>query len=374
MYFVIIAAFNYCFLGAKQQRWPPVCCETLCSSLQGKQWEEPQLEGSQEPWTLGSSPTHLELRVRLGGVWTALHSDRVVQHQLAASCGEPTSWSRSVRNILSQLFRFFLVYSIFHFYWNLPPGESTAWGYLCDLLSALEHLHSCGFVHLDLKPANVLMTASGRLKLGDFGLLMELKCMIGDPAEEKVKDEMQEGDPRYMAPELLRGDYGPAADVFRCVRKCKHAVWCWRSKWLTNSFLCSLGVTILELACNIEVPNGGEGWQQLRQGCLPSEFTSSKIHLFFSLYNWFYVMFWVFFNLSFCLCRPVTGASVSATDDVEPWTIREADSFWAPQPPVCVEVQMEKTGLPYVCRGCTDTGIHLPGTRLQKPKVGQQFG
>lgn len=38
----------------------------------------------------------------------------------------------------------------------------------------------------------------------------------------------------------------------------------------------SLGVTILELACNIEVPNGGNGWQQLRQGSLPSEFTSSK--------------------------------------------------------------------------------------------------
>lgn len=43
----------------------------------------------------------------------------------------------------------------------------------------------------------------------------------------------------------------------------------------------SLGVTILELACNIEVPNGGEGWQQLRQGCPPSEFTSGKNYCFF---------------------------------------------------------------------------------------------
>ncbi|TNN03885.1 hypothetical protein fugu_000914 [Takifugu bimaculatus] len=115
------------------------------------------------------------------------------------------------------------------------PDESTAWGYLCDLLSALEHLHSLGFVHLDLKPANVLMTASGRLKLGDFGLLLELEQTSGEPVEGKGKDEMQEGDP-------------------------------------------SLGVTILELACNIEVPNGGEGWQQLRQGCLPSEITSSLSH------------------------------------------------------------------------------------------------
>lgn len=97
----------------------------------------------------------------------------------------------------------------------MKTDEPAAWAYLCDLLSALQHLHSHGFVHLDLKPANVLITDSGRLKLGDFGLLLELKQT--GAAEEKVKDDVQEGDPRYMAPELLRGEYGPAADVFRCI-------------------------------------------------------------------------------------------------------------------------------------------------------------
>ncbi|XP_014902211.1 membrane-associated tyrosine- and threonine-specific cdc2-inhibitory kinase [Poecilia latipinna] len=135
---------------------------------------------------------------------------------------------------------------------NKPPGpdEPAAWGYLCDLLSALQHLHSHGFVHLDLKPANVLITDSGRLKLGDFGLLFEVNQTGVESKNRKTKEDVQEGDPRYMAPELLRGEYGPAADVF------------------------SLGVSILELACNLEVPNGGEGWQQLRQGHLPSEFTN----------------------------------------------------------------------------------------------------
>lgn len=33
-------------------------------------------------------------------------------------------------------------------------------------------------------------------------------------------------------------------------------------------------MSILELACSIEVPRGGEGWQQLRKGHLPSEFTN----------------------------------------------------------------------------------------------------
>lgn len=70
-------------------------------------------------------------------------------------------------------------------------------------------------MHLDLKPANVLMTDSGRLKLGDFGLLLEIKQKGQGPIGERVKEDPQEGDPRYMAPELLHGEYGPAADVFR---------------------------------------------------------------------------------------------------------------------------------------------------------------
>ncbi|XP_030630878.1 membrane-associated tyrosine- and threonine-specific cdc2-inhibitory kinase [Chanos chanos] len=137
------------------------------------------------------------------------------------------------------------------------PDESSAWTYLCDLLSALRHLHSRGFAHLDLKPANVFLTRSGRLKLGDFGLLMELSSESskegteGEKGIEKENQDVQEGDPRYMAPELLKGEYGPAADVF------------------------SLGVSILEVACNMEVPKGGEGWQQLRQGYLPTEFTNA---------------------------------------------------------------------------------------------------
>lgn len=98
-----------------------------------------------------------------------------------------------------------------------PVGEQCSWDYLCDLLLALSHLHSQGFVHLDLKPANVFLTRSGRLKLGDFGLLLELER---GAEKERVmaqakKYDAQEGDPRYMAPELLRGEYGSSADIFR---------------------------------------------------------------------------------------------------------------------------------------------------------------
>ncbi|XP_068963380.1 membrane-associated tyrosine- and threonine-specific cdc2-inhibitory kinase [Petaurus breviceps papuanus] len=120
--------------------------------------------------------------------------------------------------------------------------EAQVWGYLRDTLLALAHLHSHGLAHLDVKPANIFLGPRGRCKLGDFGLLVELGT--AGPGEA------QEGDPRYMAPELLQGCYGTAADVF------------------------SLGLTILEVACNMELPRGGEGWQQLRRGYLPPEFTA----------------------------------------------------------------------------------------------------
>ncbi|XP_023081542.1 membrane-associated tyrosine- and threonine-specific cdc2-inhibitory kinase [Piliocolobus tephrosceles] len=126
--------------------------------------------------------------------------------------------------------------------WGASLPEAQVWGYLRDMLLALAHLHSQGLVHLDVKPANIFLGPRGRCKLGDFGLLVELGTAGAG--------EVQEGDPRYMAPELLQGSYGTAADVF------------------------SLGLTILEVACNMELPHGGEGWQQLRQGYLPPEFTA----------------------------------------------------------------------------------------------------
>ncbi|XP_073416632.1 membrane-associated tyrosine- and threonine-specific cdc2-inhibitory kinase isoform X2 [Dendrobates tinctorius] len=123
----------------------------------------------------------------------------------------------------------------------LPPQQT--WAVTCDLLRGLKHLHDRNLLHLDIKPANVFISYSGVYKLGDFGLMVEL-----DGAEGSA--EAQEGDPRYMAPELLDGVFTKAADVF------------------------SLGMTLLEVACNMELPKGGDGWQQLRQGHLPTEFTS----------------------------------------------------------------------------------------------------
>lgn len=54
-----------------------------------------------------------------------------------------------------------------------------------------------------------------------------------------------EGDPKYLAPEVMELQYGPPADLF------------------------SLGMTILELATDLDLPKQGDAWQMLRQGTLP---------------------------------------------------------------------------------------------------------
>ena len=43
-----------------------------------------------------------------------------------------------------------------------------------QMASALQHLHSKGIAHMDVKPDNIYSTEDGQFKLGDFGLATSL--------------------------------------------------------------------------------------------------------------------------------------------------------------------------------------------------------
>ena len=65
---------------------------------------------------------------------------------------------------------------------------------------ALAYAHSCGVLHCDVKPANLLLDSHGELHIGDFGLAFVLETASGKPG----KPAMRSGTLRYMAPERLR--------------------------------------------------------------------------------------------------------------------------------------------------------------------------
>jgi len=77
---------------------------------------------------------------------------------------------------------------------------------LCD---ALEHAHRQNILHLDIKPANILLDSSGAPKLTDFGL-----SAIHASAS---MDRQIVGTPQFMSPEQALGaasDFSPASDIY----------------------------------------------------------------------------------------------------------------------------------------------------------------
>jgi eukaryotic-like serine/threonine-protein kinase len=79
---------------------------------------------------------------------------------------------------------------------------------LIDMAMGLSHVHESGFMHLDFKPENVLVTRNGNVRLIDFDL--------AQPIPEKPKKMSKNpGTPSYMAPEQLQQKpIDPRADIF----------------------------------------------------------------------------------------------------------------------------------------------------------------
>lgn len=86
---------------------------------------------------------------------------------------------------------------------------------------------------MDLKPANVLITFEGVLKISDFGMATKW------PAPPGIDGE---GDREYIGPEILLGRFDKPSDIF------------------------ALGLIMLEIAGNVMLPDNGTSWQRLRSG------------------------------------------------------------------------------------------------------------
>jgi serine/threonine protein kinase len=102
--------------------------------------------------------------------------------------------------------------------------------------AALQYAHDQGVLHRDVKPENLLFSAQGVIKLGDFGIAK----VIGPSARALTTTGTVIGTPAYLAPEQARGEtLDVRTDVY------------------------ALGVVLYEMACG-RLPFG-EGRDPMRQ-------------------------------------------------------------------------------------------------------------
>lgn len=85
---------------------------------------------------------------------------------------------------------------------SAPMPEEEALGIGMQIAEALVHAHSRGFIHRDVKPKNIMLTADGVAKLADMGLARQV-ADAGAALEEAGKAY---GTPYYISPEQVRGD------------------------------------------------------------------------------------------------------------------------------------------------------------------------
>ncbi|XP_035739612.1 eukaryotic translation initiation factor 2-alpha kinase 1-like isoform X2 [Vespa mandarinia] len=84
-------------------------------------------------------------------------------------------------------------------------SQQTITTIFTQILQGVDHIHSLGMVHHDIKPSNIFITAHFQIQLGDFGLA----C----PLQRKDHDSVF-GTHMYAAPEQLKGKCNPKSDIY----------------------------------------------------------------------------------------------------------------------------------------------------------------
>src|SRR5262245_20148416 len=90
--------------------------------------------------------------------------------------------------------------------WEGALDLPLALDYTCQICNAVDHAHTAGILHRDLRPGNILVSENGMLKVTDFGTSRFL--------EIAAHGTTVIGSPPYMAPEQFLGKAVFASDVY----------------------------------------------------------------------------------------------------------------------------------------------------------------
>ena len=108
------------------------------------------------------------------------------------------------------------------------------WDIIFQMIVPVNFLHKLGYVHYDIKPTNYLIMDNNQLLLNDFCLSIK---------EEEIKQNELEGDSVYISPELFYKNVGTISH---------------------KTDIYSLGLSILEILIDEELPKNGKIWQEMR--------------------------------------------------------------------------------------------------------------